>query len=340
MPINEAELDNIRQGKLHNINFTGPNVKLTDADAFALADAMRGRDNIHAVNLSYNDITDAGAIAIIDALEGNPNLISFMVHENRVSDKTAKALERAFCSFRHKNLAAAYPSTPTLKAFTGENGNMAHYCLNMLKEDEALSTADMLEINARRNAIVEVKRNRTAIRQFDAMLDALPSVPEDGELTPDSLLRPDLATGYCPLDNPRIWPDFAGLCGRLSAQGTPLTLAHLAQDAGEGVSYFDVFLAHAPLDAFIAGLNASGIVLRADVLLDKDGKASATFQTIKAGGQPAVNALFSGDNWQGGSWREYQALNQHLPAAMSEAVPNRHQLAASLRSLQTAQISR
>lgn len=127
-------------------------------------------------------------------------------------------------------------------------------------------------------------------------------------------------SGYAPLDNPRNWQE-PDVCRKLLQQMKDVpSLMQRRTDRGSTV--FDVAMHRLPAKEIVQDLNRRGKLLRADVLLDEQGKPSRLLQRFMAK-EDGIAGLFIESNWLG----DPNGLRQVYHALPEDKRPqNYHQL--------------
>lgn len=150
---------------------------------------------------------------------------------------------------------------------------------------------------------------------FERLVDALPPFPSSDETK--ALFTPNengAASGFAPLDNPRLWYDKS----IEDFKAIPLSKELLEKRTQKGSSLLNsAFFGFRPKEV-VAHLNQQGLHLRSDILLTAEGKPSALLEQLIDNN--AVSAVFTPDNWLGASKQELYRVHQALPESQRSKV--------------------
>ena len=295
----------------------------------AIGKIMKGLENnitLEEVHLSNNEIGDAGMQAIAQWLKRPRQLTRLSLSANAFSPEAMLDLEAAIHQGGQKNLSQVNGLSGNLSDLADENRNRAYNLGATAKREAAkLKVGSLHKIYERRSAILDAMDDFAAVENVMRFISTLPTI-NNKKLTPELLVTRDI-TGYALLDNPKIWPDFEEACQQLAEKSMPLTREHLSQTNRDGMSYLEHAFRYGPTGQVVAGLNVSGIKLRAGDLV-AEGKPSVILEAAIARGQ--VACLFAGDNWRGASKNDLQAVLDVIPEKEKNKISNIHSLKATL----------
>ncbi|MGB1539918.1 MAG: hypothetical protein ACPG80_03075, partial [Rickettsiales bacterium] len=361
-------LDKIREGR-HNGNVRLADQFLDDDDALELAKAIKHNPEISHLTLTRNNFTDHGIRAIAEMAKEHPGLRYLNVNFNPFGDKGMEAIAEMAAINRNlvalyaagsktgdggpyilaegvvagnsKNLLTCSPSADSGTDLCRRNREVIKRLRTTLqsKNFPHLQTTQLYDITNHISAIqMQNSKDITAdIAALDAFTATLPLPTKETIASPEELVKPQPREGddaeYSPLENPKLWQTFPALCKTLAEKGTPLTREMLeSHTSRDGQSLWDMCIQHAPSPVLLEGLNASGIYLRKDELLQKEEgsgelKASPILNTFLEHGY--ARALFKDSNWQGASPTQMKVVYHALPEAVKKIIPHQ-QLAVTM----------
>lgn len=364
MPLNQDmlnELEEVRNGTRSELAWSDRNI--TDDDVLLLIEAVVQSNSFVNLQLKNNPITDVGIRALAGLLTTSDALFAFDLRNTQVTDEGIKEFSQVLACSRNCcqiNLDSEAVTAESYACF--EAAILAHSNPNLIDASplsdpvQAYCEAQITEAEELADAIIEVQdpycfTTREWNRFFScnylissalseeawghfqtvlAFINRLPLFTADTIQSPEQLVTAD-ENGVTPLDNPKIWKEFPGICEALAKAGTPLTLKHLLETNRDGESFLLSACACAPLKELMAGLHASNLYIRSDLIKAPDSKApSALLECVIDRGQHAINILFSKNNWVGASSADFRSAYAVVPKDVREQIPNTHQLTAKL----------
>ena len=286
-----------------------------------------------------NAITDHGAMLLGEAMKSNTRLAYLNLRSNpNIGKAGIKAIEAGVLASGSRNIVSVPGiSSPALNRYCAANAEAAKILHARLVKatPPTLTSGEIFDIYERFPAIsLRDTRKRPNMDAFEGFLKTLPEFDGQGV---DGLFKAD-PDGYTPLDNPAIWKKFAALGKHFAGQKTSFTLGQWQQENRDGVSFLENALGHAPAHIFVPALNASGIRIQGDLLLDKKtGKPTPLYEAAMGRGELA--ALFTEQNWQGATQSDLRNVVHALPEKLRATIPNLHTLTARLQRTNANELS-
>lgn len=289
--------------------------EIANEGAAAIATALKNSTTLQELQLRNNNIGDAGAIAIADALTHNTSLRFLSLGTNLFENEGAFALARMLKDNRSlvrfllgyelsQEANDAFDENiigynKTLVTFLGAEGRAESYCNNndeiarqrarQMAEVTTLTPADWLDI-AERLAGIEYRGATEGLDIVGIFKTFIATLPHV-DVNASSAREAFMKPQgqYTALDNPDTWINFPEI---------------------------------------ITQLNANGLYVRADALLNEDGSHSPLLERAFETGN--VKALFSKPNWRGASPGELNRIIRTLSPEQKEQMGNLHSLMGAL----------
>lgn len=327
--------------------------QLTDSGLATISAALHGHPSIEQINISLTEVSPQGAMSLARALAHSPNLSRFQAFGDEGSEleKLAAAEPDLLPTLQrgHPNLFSIHVADLPEDDATRMNYSMANFLVRELvdkKKIENLSPDEVAQIAERFSAAREImrissfdgwkkgyRRAAQSERDWHALLETLPAIPEGEALSIESLTTPD-EKGFTPLTNPANWPKFPAIIQALMEQNPAPSFTDLMQPMGNspllsGGPLLTYMLLEGPTAEIINALNKTGIRLQQNELLNADGTPNALFAPLITNG--SAHTLFTKENWRGASGRDVSKALRALPPDMRESMPNRHTLFANMQ---------
>ena len=276
----EALRGNTTVTKLHlNWNLIG------DRGAAALGKLLRYNDTIIELELVNNDIGDRGAIALAEGIRYHPNLSELRVKDNPFADAGKRAIAEAIILGDLKNITIIPVENLDLRKFCARNFDAARDVLLVNELPDVLEPGRLQTITERWHAIQRAHQGTEVLTIVENKLATMPG-PDMSQ--PDAMSALSVQQGnYRAMDNPTVWWN---------------------------------------LDETVAAFNAAGMYLRSQMLLTPEGEPSEILE--RAIGCGGARHLFRYENWEGASRSELQSVLAVLPE--ETFIPNRAQLTATI----------
>lgn len=261
---------------------------LTDADVVLLVDALKTNTKIMSVNLSDNQIGDAGAATLANMLTVNHRLHMLQLEDNKIGPDGATALEEAIIGKNNTTLIHVSGISPAINEHCSGNSGRVDQLLEKLK-----------------------KHKHNAPELQDDWQDIVKLLP---------VLR------YLGDDIPHKIAGFESFMETLPtvdvSQNTVLEALTVKQ--GDHAAMDNPLTWHR-LDETVARMNANGLYLKAEDLLEADGATPSPILK-RAMDSGRVPEIFTAGNWVGLPKRELQTVLDALPEPVQQTIPNRQQL--------------
>lgn len=346
--------------ELHDVNLAR-NMLLDRAGGEAAANLLRNAPKLLSLNVSLNQMKDEGSAVLADAVERAPQLrkltasqlnnsvdgFNALVKSVRDHPSLQNALLMRDTSYtaqkpeeeqaikqlaggEAKNLTAFSPRTPLVEAVISRNKVAAERAARMLeREPDTLDYTERAALYERWNVVCDVANKlrppldtsdaslKVMQQRFAEHMHALPKTAKDA----DGLFQPN-AEGFAPLDNPAIWRNPQQVLEAVES----LTRELLERTTPKGVSLLASATAAARISTLLPALNAKGVQLKGEALLEADNTPTPLFQTIIDRGDGSK--LFTRDNWRGAHPAEMRRAADALPAEQRALVPMRTLTAA------------
>ena len=319
--IMRAGLTDDHIAKLAPVLDTMPNLERLDFDGNEIGDAgiadlmpvIASKPNFFSFILGNNEnITSDCVATIVQHLPDMPQIAQFEISEQCISAEAGQSISDTLLAMNPRNLWHG-GSTEELREFQDQNrkrlGKLADSFLGH-DNPSKIPSHELWEIDRCRLGIRNIRGNNPEKwAEFDAYLAGIPSVAIGDVSAPEDLFA-KAENGSCPLDHKDMWEHFPAICEKLAAQGTPLTLEHLQEWGRTARSHLRNAIALAPMEQLMPGLEASGIQIQKDLLLDDEGYPTFLLEDLMSRGK--VKGLFCYENWSGASIVDVKEVTSQL----------------------------
>lgn len=309
--------------------------------AHAISDTIRTLPNLQHFNMMDAKLSAEDAAPLAAAIREMPRLVTLHLHANPALEaaEPRETLLNALLTSPHPNLLSMKDkiSDKRLEDMLEENDVQAYELRTVLNDTQGdfspLRCADVARILDRLPLINHNQRDYVSapvVPLIKAFIQGLPALGKEESPSPTRLMSED-SRKLTVLDNPATWRQFDTLADRMESAGFRVDSALLSGKNSRGETWLECGLASAP-DKVVPALNARGIQLQADALLNGDEASPALNAAIVSGN---VKPLFTEKNWLGGKPHQLQQVYDILPDALKGQV-GLHSLKQQISSAQRA----
>ncbi|MCH2546612.1 MAG: hypothetical protein MK052_03235 [Alphaproteobacteria bacterium] len=332
---------------LRSVNFKHNNDMATPESINAIGHMMIEATRLDNLDLGNQGMTEEMIDPIITALPYCRNLVQLNMSLNFREDDIADKLCPVIANGLNHKLAMIQPADNALYENISSNQDEFRSIREQLEakdfDPSSLHATELAEIYDKLPSL-DYRNSKNSklpsIRRFEKYIDSLPDVTENETITLADLTR-EGKDGHTPLSNPKTWRKLPQMLDKLEASGETIGLELLQQPNRNNFAnlqtrnpeietpptHLQAALIAAP-DFVIPALNAHGVQLNNDTLVNEDGKATPAFQTLIDNKQG--DRLFSGTNWEDGNAALHQAAYRALPPEQQELVINYRQIQTNL----------
>lgn len=263
-----------------------------------LLEVAEKHPSLSRLSMSHNFTTSQEATEVSPLISRNKNLV--LLNLSSTHPAIDQILNHAFACCTSKRLLFCTNNEPDCMR---KNKKRAATLYRQCKDGVSqLTGPQLLEVESDYRAIFkdapfgpQLREGREKTRmEYDQLLASLPSLPAMDAGFADALFTADPASGYAPLDNPRLWPDAKTALAALAS--LPEGAVSLSRKTAKGSTLAESLLAFLPAEPLVTGFNKKGVSL-VDAMLDGEGQPSALFQRLID--RSEAKSLFTPENFSG-----------------------------------------
>ncbi|MBM3617144.1 MAG: hypothetical protein FJX23_01205 [Alphaproteobacteria bacterium] len=295
-----------------------------DKGLASIAKAVGEKDHnwLTRINLMANDGGKSAAEEWTKTLLSDRRISS--IHLTQEDEVFNEAVKDAYRQSENPNLTHVSPVNPGVAERTGFNRTACIKAANhLINKPETLAYDDLAftlqrETGAQRSIVNGLPPYRYHTSRFHQHIDKMPRLPVPNASFADALFKPD-ASGFAPLDNPKIWRNADAVFKGLAASHTKPDNSFLTRTTPHGVTFLQSAAGMMASENLLSYLLKNHKKLGVEDLLDASRKPTPLYQAFIRRGD--VGGIFMPENWLGKTPNALYAVYSALPEALQKDVP-------------------